>query len=152
MTQPAPEGAEQGGLAGLLARVTAHGQVAHGAGDQRDEGDQAGDREAEAGLLGRVLGEDLLVLRGVGHRDGGAVDELDAPPVEEPVALAGDGLQGIAGVPRQARQNAQREPPSGLAVGPGLGRAGGLAARHEQGDEATYSGTTGVVRAHHLPQ
>ena len=149
--EPVPELTEQGSLAGLLTQVGADGHVTDRPGGQRDDRHQAGDREAQAGLLHPVLREGGLILGGVGHRDGGAVDELDPTPSEEPPILGGL-LQGLPGVPRQPGQDAQREPLACLAVRAGRRRTGRLAACDEQGAQASHGGTAGVVRAKDLAQ
>ena len=117
--EPAPERAEQRRLAGLLALVRAHRQVAHDPGGQRDDRDDPGHREPQPGALGPRLREGRLVGRGVGHRHGGPVDQ------RHPAALPGP-LGGGAALDRPGRLMDQpdddllREPPPRLAVGGGL--------------------------------
>jgi hypothetical protein len=79
-----PQGAEQGRLAGPLALGRPESQVTDHTGRERDDGDEPRQGEPQPGLLDRQLGKGALVGRGIGHRDGGAVDQQDAPPLPVP--------------------------------------------------------------------
>ena len=74
---------EEGRLARLLPLVRTERQVANHPGGQRDQRHQSCHRESQSDALGRRLGEDLLVLQRVGHRDGSAVDQRDFASLTE---------------------------------------------------------------------
>lgn len=68
----------------MLALARAARPLQQRAAGQRDDAEQARQREAQPGLLVPALREGALVGRGVGHRHGGAIDELDGAPVPQP--------------------------------------------------------------------
>ena len=149
--QAIPAVTKPGRLAGRLAPVRADRQVTHGRRGQADDGHQRGDGKAQAGLLGSVLGQYPRVLLGVGPAEGGPVDPQDATPLEEPIGV-GPVLQDLADWPGPSPAEADREALPGLANGAGLGRARGLAASHERGDQPGHGGSAGVVGAEDLAE
>src|SRR5512135_2918937 len=96
----------------------------HRAHRQAEDHEEPRDREPEARRLAVQLGIGRLVPRGIGHGHGGAVDDLDRTPVEQPggLGLAMDRLSGPADeLPGQRLGQAL----AGLAVAARLGGYGG---------------------------
>ena len=80
--QKSPQATEEHGLVNV---VVACGEFEQGAAGEREEADEAHEREAATGLLGGGLGVVLLVEGSVWHGDGCAVDDLDMASFPEGV-------------------------------------------------------------------
>src|SRR6202022_3615413 len=97
-----------------------------------------------ARLLGAGLGECLLVGGGVGHGDGGAIDQLDIAALPAPVGRC----LVLGASPRAAGESGQDalgQTPACLAVGSGVGGARGEFLCDPPSPEACDGGTAGVV-------
>ena len=111
-----PQAAEEGDFVEV---EIAFGEVKEGAAGQREESDEAQEREAAAGLLGGGLGVFFLVFESIWHGEGCAVNDLDMAAFPKGVLrcvgfaavgdVAGDGGEGFLG-----------EFGAGFAVGGGL--------------------------------
>jgi len=101
--------------------------------------------------LGAWLREGPLVGRGVGHGDGGAVDQADAAAVPAPVGRT-PRLQVRTGLAQQSGEQPLGEALAGFAVGAGVGRAGGPALTHQPGQEAGHGLAAGVVGVEDLAE
>jgi hypothetical protein len=95
------------------------------------------------------LGKATLVLRGIRHRDGCAVDELDTPALPEPI-LRDMSLQAFDRPTEEAADDAKRELLARLARRVGLGVARGFAVRDEVSEESVHGVAAGMVLAEDL--
>jgi hypothetical protein len=97
--QELPEEAHFAGMKGSA------GEIQERAGEKAEEGYQAQDGKAAAAGLGRGLGVGALILRRIGHGDGGAIDgeETQAAPEGLRVRL-GLGLERLSRLAHQASQ------------------------------------------------
>ena len=146
-----PEGPEQPELALPLAGVPADAQVEDGPGGQREDGREARQREPQAGLLGVGLGVLGLVGRRVRHRGVRPVVDVDAAALPQPLRV-GTPVQSPPGSAGQVRDEPLGQPPAGLAVRAGLGRAGALPAGGAVGGQASDRGPAGGVGAEDLAE
>ncbi len=72
------------GFTRLLALARANRPLQYGATGQRNDTNQAGQREAQPGLLSLRLWEHLLVALGIRHRNSGSIDEFDVTAAPQP--------------------------------------------------------------------
>lgn len=98
-----------------------------------------------------MLGVGGLVLRGVGHGDGGAVDALDGATMEGPGRSASV-LEPAGGVLDEAVEEGLGQPPAGAAVTAGGRRATGQPLAGPPGDQTFDGRLTGVVLMKDLGQ
>ena len=105
-----------------FALVTPYSERREGATNQGTDRDNARKRKASTGLLPRLLGIGGLIGLGIGHRDGGTINDFAATPFPEPGRgrLCTQALPTVAG---QCRHNAFGEACAGLTVTAGMGRA-----------------------------
>lgn len=96
---------------------------------QRYDGHQPRQRKPQPRLLLAALRKAGLVGRRIGHRHGGAVDQLDLPVAPQPVRrlLAAQALPRLAA---DALDQAQGQPLPRLAIGTVVQTASGLPLRH----------------------
>ena len=95
--------AKQAVFAGLLALVFSDRRLQHRAHRERKDHQDSGDGKAAAGLLRFLLRIGRLILRRVGHGDGGAVHHADLSPMPKP-SLRRFVLDLLAGVAHQSRE------------------------------------------------
>ena len=82
--EPVNDQPQQGQFAGLFALIRADRGFEDRAHGEAEDHQEPSDREPDAGLLRLWLGIRRLVFRGVGHRHGRAVGDLDGSPLKEP--------------------------------------------------------------------
>ena len=99
--------------------VVACGEFEQGAAGEREEADEAHEREAATGLLGGGLGVVLLVEGSVWHGDGCAVDDLDMASFPEGV-LGGVAFAAVGDVFGDFGESFFGNLCAGFAVGDGF--------------------------------
>ena len=144
-----PQRAEQRGLARLLPLVWAQGQLTHRPGGQRDHGDQSGQGESHAGLLGAGLGEGPWLAAVSGMDTVVPSTNWTRRPFQVQASLACSSSRS-AGAPDQIGHDLQGEALAGLAVTAGLRATGLLAPCDAEGDQPGHRLAAGMVGAEDL--
>ena len=134
-----------------FALVTPYPERRQGATDQVKDRHKARKRETSTGLLAPWLRIGCLIGLGIGHRDGGAIHDLDATPVPEP-GLGRLRTQALTTVAGQGRHDAFGEALAGFTVTAGMGRARRLALGDHPRAQATERLSAGAIGTEHLEQ
>jgi hypothetical protein len=142
---------KQGHFTGHFALLAPHSERRQGAPDQGKDRDKARKRETYTGLLVPWLGIGCLIGLGVGHRDGGAIDNFDATPFPEP-GLGRLLTQALTTVAGQGRHHAFREACAGFTRTAGVGRARCVALGDHPRAQATERLSARAIGTEHLEQ
>lgn len=121
-------------------------------GEQAEDADQGHRRKAAPGLLVLALAPACLVGKGVGHRDAGAVDHPDVPPVPE-ILLGDAALQAINEVAIDLIHFLEGNARPSLAVSARARTHGTFCVRElapDQSHDLTHGLTTGSIGSLHL--
>jgi hypothetical protein len=141
--------AKQGGFPGVLAFVGADRHIERRAASQRQQHDKPRDREAYAWLLRCRLRIRGLVLRGIRHAHGGAINQFDRPSTQQ-IAIGDALVQLNADVASQSRTDPLRQPLPRFAIRPRMRRARRLSIVNQECLQPRDCITARMIRAEHL--
>ena len=135
---------KQGHFTCHFALVAPHSERRQGATAQVKDRHKARKRETYTGLLAPWLRIGCLIGLGIGHRDGGAIDNFDATPFPEP-SLGRLLTQVLSTVAGQCRDDAFGEAFAGFTVTAGMGRARRVALGDHPRAQATERLSAGAI-------